>query len=73
MTGLFSVERMFPRLRARDKRDVLRKLASVSVHDAELPETVILDAVTRATDDLPLNFHPAAVRVSAEVTPAGAV
>jgi nitrogen PTS system EIIA component len=52
MTGLFSVDRMVPRLRARDKRDVLRKLAAASVQDAELPETVIIDAVNR-TAELP--------------------
>ena len=47
---LFSVGRMIPRLRARDKRDVLRKLAAASVRDAELPEALIFDAVKRAAD-----------------------
>jgi len=50
MTDLFSVERMIPHLRARDKRGVLRALAAASVCDAELPETVILDAGTQAAD-----------------------
>jgi PTS system nitrogen regulatory IIA component len=50
MKALFSVDRMIPRLRARDRRDVLRKLASASVHDAEVSETIVLGAATQAAD-----------------------
>lgn len=50
MTAIFSVDRMIPHLRARDKRDVLRKLATASIHDAELPETVVLAAASQAAD-----------------------
>ena len=39
--------------------------------DAETGEEVEPGDIIKG--DLPLNFHPAAVRVSAEVTPAGAV
>jgi PTS system nitrogen regulatory IIA component len=41
---------MIPRLRARDKREVLRKLAEASVHDAELPRTAIFEAMKQAVD-----------------------
>jgi hypothetical protein len=48
--------------------------ATISLAGLDLDQkaSVILEAYFRSSD-LPLNFHPAAIRVSGDVTPLGAV
>jgi nitrogen PTS system EIIA component len=50
MADLVSVGRMIPRLRARDKSDVLRKLAGEIERDAGVSSTAILKAVSQSAD-----------------------
>lgn len=47
MTDLLTVDRVIPRLRARDKRDAFRKLARLVCRQSELPERDVLDALMR--------------------------
>ncbi len=58
MAELFSTERIIPKLRARDKRDVLSKLATTMSRDAQLPVAEIVETVLQ-TADLPA-FGPRA-------------
>jgi PTS system nitrogen regulatory IIA component len=58
MEDLFSIDRMIPRLRARNKQGVLRKLAMGIGRDTDLPRSAVLDAVMQ-TADLP-SFGPGA-------------
>jgi PTS system nitrogen regulatory IIA component len=58
MRDLLSIERVIPRLRARDKRDALRKLAAHAAHDAGVPAAAIVCQVLECAE-LPA-FGPAA-------------
>jgi nitrogen PTS system EIIA component len=58
MRDLLSVERVIPRLRARDKRDALRKLAAHAAHEAGVPDAAAICTVLECAE-LPA-FGPAA-------------
>jgi nitrogen PTS system EIIA component len=47
---LLSIDRVIPRLRARDKKDALRKLAMRITLDAEVPTPAILHSVMRCAE-----------------------
>jgi PTS system nitrogen regulatory IIA component len=50
MRDLLSVDRVIPCLRARDKRDALRKLAAHATGDAGLPAGAIVSSVLRCAE-----------------------
>jgi len=58
MRDLLSIERVIPSLRARDKRDALRRLAAHAAGDTDLPPTAVVHSVLGCAE-LPA-FGPAA-------------
>jgi PTS system nitrogen regulatory IIA component len=50
IVDLFSRDRIIPRLRAHDKADALRKLASHLAQNAQLPARTVMDAVLECSD-----------------------